>query len=79
MKVVVKIGTASLTNEETGFPKPEILGEISEAFSYMIKKGIKPVLVTSGAIGLGLGILGGECLLAYGAGYAYGKAEQYFA
>ena len=58
MKVVVKIGTASLTNEETGFPKPEILGEISEAFSYMIKRGIKPVLVTSGAIGLGLKPLG---------------------
>lgn len=58
MKVVVKIGTASLTNEETGFPKPEILGEISEAFSYMIKKGVKPVLVTSGAIGLGLKPLG---------------------
>ena len=32
-----------------------------------------------GGIALGLGLLSGACLLAYGGGYAYGKAEQYFA
>lgn len=29
--------------------------------------------VILGAVGTGLGILGGVCLLAYGAGYVYGK------
>lgn len=57
-KVVIKIGTNCLTHSETGVPEPEVLGSLAKAVYYLMNKGYKPVVVTSGAIGLGLKSLG---------------------
>lgn len=57
-KVVIKIGTNCLTHIETGIPEPEVLGSLTKGVYYLINKGYKPVIVTSGAIGLGLRTLG---------------------
>ncbi|MGB9749553.1 MAG: glutamate 5-kinase [Caldisericia bacterium] len=57
-KVVIKIGTNCLTHSETGIPEPEVLGSLTKGIYYLINKGYKPVIVTSGAIGLGLKALG---------------------
>lgn len=57
-KVVIKIGTNCLAYSETGIPDPEILGSLVKGVYYLINKGYKVVIVTSGAIGLGLKPLG---------------------
>lgn len=57
-KVVIKIGTNCLTHSETGVPELEVLGSLTKGIHYLINKGYKPVVVTSGAIGLGLKALG---------------------
>lgn len=57
-KVVIKIGTNCLTHSETGIIEPEVLGSLTKGVYYLISKEYKPVIVTSGAIGLGLKQLG---------------------
>ena len=57
-RVVIKIGTNCLTHSETKVPEPEVLGSLAKGVYYLINKGYKPVVVTSGAIGLGLKTLG---------------------
>jgi glutamate 5-kinase len=57
-KVVIKIGTNCLTHSETKVPEPEVLGSLAKGVYYLINKEYLPVVVTSGAIGLGLKSLG---------------------
>jgi glutamate 5-kinase len=56
-RVVIKIGTKVLTSKERALDRErikDIVGEVSD----MKDKGIKVLLVTSGAIGAGMGLLG---------------------
>lgn len=57
-KIVIKIGTNCLTHSETGIVEPEVLGSLTKGVNYLINKEYKPIIVTSGAIGLGLKSLG---------------------
>ena len=56
--VVVKIGTSSICNEHTQQPRISILASLVESIAAMKKQGYKVVLVTSGAIGMGMRTIG---------------------
>lgn len=55
-KVVIKIGTSVLAKKEGTIDKSVIQG-MADQISYLVDKGVKVVLVSSGAIGAGLGVL----------------------
>lgn len=70
-KVVVKVGTKVLT-EDGGLEEKQI-ENISSQIKWLMQKGIKVILVSSGAIGAGMGILGFKkrrCLLPFQQGLA---------
>ncbi|MDY0266164.1 MAG: glutamate 5-kinase [Methanimicrococcus sp.] len=56
-RIVIKIGTTSLLKEDT-FIDVEFLESVAEQVSVLLKEGKEVILVTSGAIGVGLNILG---------------------
>ncbi len=55
-KIVVKVGTKVLTKD--GCLEEKQIENISNQIKWLVKKGIKVILVSSGAIGAGMGILG---------------------
>src|SRR3989338_7476255 len=55
-RIVVKVGTSVLTAGGDNL-RPEIINGIAAQVSVLLKKGIKTVLVTSGALGPGMGLL----------------------
>ena len=56
-RVVIKVGTAVIT-ESNGSLKKNYFSAIAKQISFLRKKGIEVVLVSSGAIGAGLSELG---------------------
>ncbi|HAH54606.1 MAG TPA: glutamate 5-kinase [Flavobacterium sp.] len=56
-KIVIKIGTSSLTNQEGAIDRVKI-GHIARVLSELSKQGRKVMLVTSGAIAVGASKLG---------------------
>ncbi len=56
-KIVIKVGTNVLT-DKNGFLDKEIIGSIARQLIELRSKGYYVVLVSSGAIGAGLGVLG---------------------
>jgi glutamate 5-kinase len=52
--VVIKVGTSSICDEKTFIPKLANLSLLVETISELLSNGYKVVLVTSGAIGVGL-------------------------
>ena len=56
-KVVVKVGTSTLTKEDGSLNISKIK-EIVKEISNLVDKGYEMVLVTSGAVGAGMGQLG---------------------
>lgn len=56
-RVVVKVGTRLLTHEAGGLA-PEQLGRVVEQILSLREEGREVVLVTSGAVGVGMGLLG---------------------
>lgn len=56
-RVVVKVGTSQLTNSDN-LVDPEKMKAIVSQLSALRKRGVDLILVTSGAVGLGLGIMG---------------------
>ena len=55
-KIVIKVGTRVLTKD--GCLEESQIKNISDQIKWLVKKGIKVILVSSGAIGAGMGILG---------------------
>ena len=55
-KIVIKVGTAVITKD--GYLEEEQIKNISSQIKNLIKKDIKVILVSSGAIACGMGILG---------------------
>ena len=51
--VVVKIGTSSLTNNQSGDLRLSALGPLVETLTHLRRDGWRVVLVTSGAVGVG--------------------------
>lgn len=56
-KVVIKIGTKVLTGKDYGLDRAR-MKSLADQISVITKKGIKVVIISSGAIGSGMGILG---------------------
>ena len=56
-RVVVKVGTSTLTHK-TGKTNIRLMGELVTVLSDLMNMGIQVTLVTSGAIGVGVGKLG---------------------
>lgn len=56
--VVVKIGTSSLTQPETGFLSLSTIASLVEVLSQLRREGYRVVLVSSGAVGVGCARLG---------------------
>ncbi len=52
--IVLKIGTSSICDEKTHFPKLSSLSLLVETIVNLIHQGNKVILVTSGAVGVGL-------------------------
>ncbi len=52
--VVLKLGTSSICDEKTHFPKLSALSKLVEVVYLLRKQGIRVVLVSSGAVGVGL-------------------------
>jgi glutamate 5-kinase len=57
-KIVIKIGTNTLTKPKTIEIDTGFIGQIAEQIVNLLKKSIQAVIVTSGAIGMGAGRLG---------------------
>jgi glutamate 5-kinase len=57
-KIVIKIGTNTLTKPNTIEIDTEFIGQIADQIVNLLKKSIQAVIVTSGAIGMGAGRLG---------------------
>jgi len=55
-RVVVKLGTAAICDED-GRPDPRIIGRLASQIAELMRRGISLSLVTSGAIGAGVGEL----------------------
>ncbi len=51
-RIVVKIGTSSLTNEDGSFNR-QLTGDIAAQVAQLVKHGKKVIIVSSGAIGIG--------------------------
>jgi glutamate 5-kinase len=58
LKIVVKIGTSSLTQPETGQLALSTIATLVETLCYLKSQGHQVVLVSSGAVGVGCGRLG---------------------
>jgi len=56
-KIVIKVGTSSLT-QENGLVDARKLDQIAEVFSFLVREGKTPLLVTSGAIAVGAAQMG---------------------
>ncbi|MGK7905660.1 MAG: glutamate 5-kinase [Synechococcus sp.] len=56
--VVVKIGTSSLTNNQTGDLRLSAIGPLVETLTHLRREGWRVVLVSSGAVGVGSARLG---------------------
>jgi glutamate 5-kinase len=56
--LVVKIGTSSLTQPETGFLALSTIASLVETLSHLRRQGYEVVLVSSGAIGVGCARMG---------------------
>jgi len=56
--LVVKIGTSSLTQPETGLLALSTIANLAETLSHLRRQGHQVVLVSSGAVGVGCGRLG---------------------
>ncbi|NJM68995.1 MAG: glutamate 5-kinase [Scytonema sp. RU_4_4] len=56
--IVVKIGTSSLTQPETGQLALSTIATLAETLSHLARQGYRVVLVSSGAVGVGCGRLG---------------------
>ena len=56
-KVVIKIGTKVLTGSSTK-PDEVFIKDFAEELSKILKSGVKAIIVSSGAIGSGMGLLG---------------------
>lgn len=54
LKIVLKIGTSSICDEKSHFPKLSILSNLVETIIHLKSLGHHIVLVTSGAVGTGL-------------------------
>ena len=54
MRVVIKLGTSSIVDEKTYLPKLASLSALVETVEKLRIKGIETVIVSSGAIGVGL-------------------------
>jgi glutamate 5-kinase len=54
LTIVVKLGTSSIVSETTFQPKLSVLSSIAESICELRAQGHKVVLVSSGAIGMGL-------------------------
>lgn len=54
MRVVIKLGTSSIVDEKTYLPKLASLSSLVETVEKLRIKGIETVIVSSGAIGVGL-------------------------
>jgi glutamate 5-kinase len=54
MRIVIKIGTSSICDENTFVPKLSNLSLLVETVVDLQKQGHLPILVTSGAVGMGL-------------------------
>ena len=52
--IIIKIGTSSICDEHTYFPKLANLSMLVEAIMELKSLGHRPVLVSSGAVGTGL-------------------------
>jgi len=52
--IIIKIGTSSICDEHSYFPKLANLSMLVEAIIELKKLGHRPVLVSSGAVGTGL-------------------------
>jgi glutamate 5-kinase len=60
-KIVIKIGTSSLTGRQRGEPiNFQVLNKLATATMEIQKEGIKVIIVSSGAMGLGVAKLGLE-------------------
>jgi glutamate 5-kinase len=51
--VVVKIGTSSLTDTQTGLLRLSVLGPLVEVLTHLRRQGYAVILVSSGAVGVG--------------------------
>lgn len=56
-KIVIKIGSSSIVNDHDGSIKKRWLNSICKDISYLTKKNIKVIIVSSGAIALGKKII----------------------
>ncbi|MFS8802398.1 glutamate 5-kinase [Synechococcus sp. R55.6] len=56
--VVVKIGTSSLTDTQTGLLRLSVLGPLVEVLTHLRRQGYAVILVSSGAVGVGCARLG---------------------
>jgi glutamate 5-kinase len=54
LTIVVKLGTSSIVSESTLQPQLSVLSSIAEAICDLRAQGHRVVLVSSGAIGMGL-------------------------
>jgi glutamate 5-kinase len=56
--IVIKIGTSSLTQPETGFLALATIAQLVETLSSLRQQGHQVILVSSGAVGVGCARLG---------------------
>lgn len=54
LTIVIKLGTSSIVNEQTFQPQLALLSALTELVCSLKKLGHRVVLVSSGAIGMGL-------------------------
>ena len=52
-KIVIKIGSSSIVNQDSGLVKEKWLDSISSDIKKLVKKNVKITIVSSGAIALG--------------------------
>jgi glutamate 5-kinase len=58
MKIVIKIGTTSITGKTPGSVNAELIEKVVEIVNYLKQENHQVVIVSSGAVGLGCGCLG---------------------
>ena len=56
--VVIKVGTSSLVDTATRKVQVSSIARVAEVSSILISKGFRPIIVSSGAVGLGCARLG---------------------
>ena len=52
-KVVIKVGSSLIANYKTGLPKLNLINSFVKDLNFLIKKKIKIIIVSSGAIAIG--------------------------